>query len=61
MFGNRRKSKKIRKSLAALCEIGHFKNVQKSKGPPDLYQKSRFLDLEHNAANCVFLYFLLLP
>ena len=54
MFKNRQKRKKFRKSLAALFENGHFKNVQKSKGPPEFYQKSVFLDLEHNAANCVF-------
>jgi hypothetical protein len=41
--------------------FGHFKNVQKPKGPPDLYQKSGFSDLEHNAANCVFSKILLLP
>ena len=47
------------KSLSALCENGHFKNVQKSKPAPDLYQKSGFSDLEHNAANCENLCFLL--
>jgi len=58
MFENR---KKIGKGGGQKHEIGHFKNVQNAKGPPDFYQKSGFLDLEHNAANCVFLCFLLLP
>ena len=54
MFKNRRKSKKFGKAGGQKHEIGHFKNVQNAKGPPDFYQKSGFLDLEHNAAICDF-------
>ena len=54
MFENRRKSKKFGKAGGQKHEIGHFKNVQNAKGPPDFMQKSGFLDLEHNAAICIF-------
>ena len=54
MFGNRKKRKKFGQGGGQKTEIGHFKNVQNAKGPPDFMQKTRFSDLEHNAANCNF-------
>ena len=64
MFGkrsNNKKRKKFEKAGGQKTENGHFKNVQKPKGPPDFFQKSGFSDLEHNAANCDFSQNLLLP
>ena len=61
MFENRRKSKKFGQGGGQKTEIGHFINVQNAKGPPDFFQKRRFSDLEHNAANCDFSQNLLLP
>ena len=54
MFKKLGKKKNSEKGEAALIDFGHFKNVQNAKGRPDFMQKTRFFNLEHNAANSIF-------